>query len=337
MLITSLLNLFAQAQLTANQLAAPLAQSPADDASSAASPAIKNPLTLDRVVQWLADHGIKILIILVGMWILRRLARHGSERLTKVINLASGRDVGRERENRANTLASVVRNAANVIIVVAGLLMILQVLNIPITALLGGVAVAGLAVAFGAQNLIKDYFTGLTILLEDQYGVNDSVLIAGIAGQVERITLRMTVLRDQEGTAHFIPHGQVTTVSNRSHGWSRAVFDIPIAYKENVDRAIEVLLQLAKEIKADPKYAPIILDEPEMLGVNALGDSAVVIRFLIRTRPLQPWTIKRELQRRIKNKFDELGIEIPFPHQTVYLRTDDKPAAAADPSAVSKA
>jgi small conductance mechanosensitive channel len=183
---------------------------------------------------------------------------------------------------------------------------------------MGGAAVIGLAVAFGAQNLIRDYFTGFMMLMEDQYSVNDVVRIGSISGLVELITLRMTVLRDLEGVRHFIPHGAVTSVSNLTHGWSRALLDVPVAYKENVDRVIDVLMELGREMRHHPVLGKHILEEPEMLGVDSFADSAVVIRFLLKTRPLQQWPIKREMLRRIKNRFDELGIEIPFPHRTIY-------------------
>jgi small conductance mechanosensitive channel len=119
------------------------------------------------------------------------------------------------------------------------------------------------------------------------------------------------VLRDLEGVVHFIPHGTITTVSNLTHGWSRALFDIDIAYSEDIDRVMEVLLALGQDLRQDPQYGPLILDDPEMLGVDELADSSVVLKFFLKTRPLQQWTVKREMLRRIKNKFDELGIEIP--------------------------
>jgi small conductance mechanosensitive channel len=153
-----------------------------------------------------------------------------------------------------------------------------------------------------------------------------------ISGQVEQITLRMTVLRDLDGSVHFVPNGQITSVSNMTHGWSRALFDIPVAYKEDVDRVIQLLIDLGKELRRAPAFQGLILDDPTMLGVDAFADSAVVIRFFIKTRPLQQWTVKRELLRRIKNKFDELGIEIPFPHRTVYHRRDDAAALEVPPS-----
>jgi small conductance mechanosensitive channel len=186
--------------------------------------------------------------------------------------------------------------------------------------LLGGAAVFGLAVAFGAQNLIRDYFSGFMVLLEDQYGINDYVKVGDISGQVERITLRMTALRDTDGVVHFVPHGTINTVSNLTHGWSRAMFDIGIGYKEDVDRVMRLLVDLGRDLRKDPEYGPLILDNPEMYGVDKFDESAVVIKFSLKTRPLKQWPVRREMLRRIKKKFDELDIEIPYPHRTVYHR-----------------
>ncbi len=166
------------------------------------------------------------------------------------------------------------------------------------------------------------------VLLEDQYGVNDVVKIGDASGAVEKITLRMTVLRDLDGSLHFIPHGSITQVTNMTHGWSRAVVDVGVAYKENPDKAMSALVDIGKELRNDPKFSPLILDGPEMLGVDALGDSAVTIKFFLKTQPSQRWFVKRELLRRIKNRFDELDIEIPFPQRTIHYAHDDGDAAA---------
>jgi moderate conductance mechanosensitive channel len=248
------------------------------------------------------------------VWVSRLL----ENRLVDLISHRGHRGSVEDRENRAKTLVGVFHNAATLLIVAGGSLMIFDEMGIPIAPLMGGAAVIGLAVAFGAQSLIKDFFTGFMILLEQQFMVNDVVKIGDISGQVERISLRMTVLRDLEGRVHFIPHGQITSTTNLTHGWSRAVFDIGVAYKENVDRVMQVLLELCKELRNDPAFGPLILEDAVMLGVDSLGDSAVTIKFYFKTRPLRQWPVKREMLRRIKNRFDELGIEIPFPHQTVY-------------------
>src|SRR5947209_781288 len=154
--------------------------------------------------------------------------------------------------------------------------MLLDEIGIPIVPLMGGAAVLGLAVAFGAQNLIKDYFTGFMVLLEDQYAVNDVVKINNVGGKVERITLRMTVLRDNAGVAHFVPHGTISTVSNMSHGWAKANLEIGVSYKEDIDRVLDVLRELGAEIRHDETIGPMILEDAEVPGIDSFGESAVI-------------------------------------------------------------
>ncbi len=286
---------------------------------------LQNPFAPRNVVIWTIDHGPKILAVILAMLSLHWMTRQLSHRFVHVMVRAGHRGTGtsEEREARANTLVSVFHNALSVAITGGGILMVLQEAGIPIAPLLGGAAVFGLAVAFGAQNLIRDYFYGFVILLENQYKLNDVVKIGDISGQVEQITLRMTVLRDLEGNVHFVPNGQVTTVTNMTHGWSCALFDVGVAYKEDVDRVMAVINELGEQIRKEPPYSAVILEPLTMLGVDALADSAVIIKFYIKTRPLQQWTVKRELLRRIKAKFDDLGIEIPYPHRTVFHRFEE--------------
>jgi small conductance mechanosensitive channel len=284
--------------------------------------ALQSPLNLRNVWEWLTAHGGKILAIVAGMVVLYLLVRNGTGRLVRGMAVARKARGGREGEDRAATLVGVFRNTLSVVILGGGVLMLLDEVGIPIVPLMGGAAVFGLAVAFGAQNLIKDYFTGFMVLLEDQYAVNDVVRVNGIDGKVERITLRMTVLRDQNGTAHFIPHGAITTVSNHSHGWARATVEVGVAYKEDTDHVLAVLRQVCDEMRRDERFAAVILEDAEMLGVDRLDEYAVVLKFLVKTKPLEQWEVKRELLRRIKRRFDQLGIEIPFPRRTVYHRHD---------------
>jgi small-conductance mechanosensitive channel len=304
------------------QTTAPTTDKSAQNKTSQNKPAPKNPFTLENIMLWLTDKGPMLALVLVAVFGLQLLIRFAAKRIVAFLTKSLADETKGEREKRISTLVGVFHNTTIVVLYIGAVLMVLEVLEIPIGPLLGGVAVAGLAVAFAAQNLIKDYFYGFMILMENQYGVNDVVSIAGITGFVERITLRITVIRDFNAV-HFVPHGQITTVSNLTHKWSRAVFDIGVAYKEDVDRVMDVLMQLGRELRQDPKFAPLILADPEMLGVDAFGDSAVVIKFFIKTKPIKQWDVKRELLRRIKKKFDELGIEIPFPHRTVFHRFEN--------------
>lgn len=285
---------------------------------------LENPFTLRNIWLWMIDRGPKLLLIALGIYLLHTLVGLFARRIVNVVAMSSTRGTEIDRENRAQTLVGVFRNAAYFLILGGGVVMLLDVAGIPVIPLMGGAAVLGLAVAFGAQNLIRDYFSGFMVLMEDQYGINDVVRIGSISGMVEKITLRVTVLRDLEGIVHFIPHGTITTVSNMTHGWSRALLEIRVAYKEDVDRVMRILVDIGQELRRDSKFGPLITADPEMLGVDAFGESAVMIKFFIKTRPLQQWTVKREMHRRIKKRFDELGIEIPFPHQTVFHRYDDE-------------
>jgi len=267
--------------------------------------------------------------ILVGLFLLLWAVRLAEGRIVRLLTGRADHGSLEDRENRAKTLVGVFHSVTTLVIYAGGALMILTEVGVNIVPLMGGAAVVGLAVAFGAQNLIRDYFYGFMILLENQYTVNDVVKIGDLSGQVERITLRLTVLRGLDGTAHFIPNGQITSVSNLTHGWSRALFDVGIAYKEDVDQVMAILMDLGRELRRDPMFAGLILDDPEMLGVDSFADSAVVIKFLIKTRPLKQWTVKREMLRRIKRRFDEHGIEIPFPHRTVYHRQEQESGHAS--------
>jgi small conductance mechanosensitive channel len=295
---------------------------------------LQNPFAPHNVLQWTLDHGPRILVIVLSMgaivWIARLLERRITDWMAH-----HGKRGTVEDENRAKTLVGVFHNAIRVVVLLGGSLMILAEVGVNIIPLMGGAAVLGLAAAFGGQNLLRDYFTGFMILLENQYGINDVVKIGDVAGMVERITLRLTVLRDLDGRVHFIPNGHIATVSNLTHGWSRALIEIGISYKEDVDRVMELLDEMGKELRRDPEFRHMILEQPEMLGLDQFGDSAVVIKFFIKTRPLMQWTVKREMLRRIKKRFDELGIEIPFPHRTVYHHydSDDRPHQADDRSA----
>jgi small conductance mechanosensitive channel len=286
---------------------------------------LKNPLSLQNMLQWTIDRAPKLALIIFATLVLNYLAKGASVRMVRLAVFAGERGSHADRQNRADTLGGVFRNAASLAILGGGLLMLLDTVGVPVVPLLGGAAIFGLAVAFGAQNLIRDYFSGFMVLMEDQYGVSDVVRIGDVSGQVEEITLRITRLRDLEGIVHFIPHGTITTVSNFSHGWSRALFDVGVAYKEDVDQVIAVLKRLAEDLRQDPEFGPMIIDGPEMLGLNSFDDSAVVIRFHLKTRPLMQWPVRRELNRRIKRRFDELGIEIPFPHRTLYFGDGQAP------------
>ena len=197
-------------------------------------------------------------------------------------------------------------------------------LGISIAPILGAAGVVGLAVGFGAQSLIKDYFNGFFLLLENQIRQGDVIEVCQKSGTVEDVTLRYVALRDYEGTVHYIPNGLITTVSNQSRGFAYAVINVTIAYRENVDEVSEVMKRVAGELRADPEYKGKIIDDIEIAGVQDWGDSAVIVRCRFKTVALEQWAVRRAFLGRLKSAFDENGIEIPYPHMTIYAGQDKK-------------
>ncbi len=282
---------------------------------------LKSSMAPHRIAYWIRFNLPKIAIILVGFFLLSLLSRW----VVKIIlNRLIRRKIGIERTERLETLKLASSSIITIITAFIGFLVLLSEIGVDLTVVLGGAAVISLVIAFGAQSLVKDYFSGFMILFENQYRVGNVVKINNTVGVVENMSIRLSVLRDLEGVTHFIPHGQIEEVSNLTHGWSRVVFDIGISYNEKVDTVMEVLLELGAQMKADSEYGQYIIDDLEMLGVDKFAESAIVIKFLVKTRPLKQWIVKRELLRRIKNRFDELGIEIPYPQLTVYHRDLEK-------------
>lgn len=278
-------------------------------------------------VEWLTESAVKavvahaprILLVVVLCLVAVRIVRVLTTRMEKLVD--DGDDsVTTAKEQRAKTLSSIINNSTKVVVALVGGMMVLQEIGFQVGPLIASVGIFGLAVGFGAQNLVRDIVTGFFIILENQYGVGDVIKVCGIGGVVEDINLRVTTLRDVEGVVHYIPNGQIDAVSNMTKGWSRALVHVGVAYRENVDRVMEVLRGACDEIKADPEFAPMLLDDFEIPGVEKLDDSAVVIRVMVKTRPLKQWDVMREMRRRIKNRLDEEGIEIPFPQMSVWMK-----------------
>ncbi len=224
-----------------------------------------------------------------------------------------------EQEQRGHTIAQLLRSVGKVTIVIVALLFTADIF-INIGPLLAGAGILGLAISFGAQSLVKDVITGFFYLVEGQFAVGDVIEVAGKSGVVERMTLRVVMLRDLRGVLHIIPNGQISTVSNMTRKWSRAVVDVGVAYGTDVDRALEVFRDEARRLTQDPDWKARFDGEPEVVGVDELSESAITIRTLFRTLPAQQWAVAREFRRRIKNRLDREGIEIPFPQRTVHLR-----------------
>lgn len=223
------------------------------------------------------------------------------------------------QEKRAQTVAQLLRSVGRVLILVFALLLTLRQF-IDITPLLAGAGILGLAFSFGAQSLVKDVIAGTFILIENQFAVGDIIEVAGKSGVVERMTLRVVMLRDIEGIVHIVPNGQITSVSNKTRGWSRAVVDVAVAYDTDIDTALAIVRDEAGRMVNDKTFGPKLDGPPEVPGVHDLGDNAITIRVLLRTYPGMQWDVAREFRRRIKVRLDKEEIEIPFPQRTVHVR-----------------
>ena len=253
-------------------------------------------------------------IVVVGMlvyWFANRTVVALRARITAKLSDA-------EQIRRAETLGRVLRYVISVAIVLIATLLILNQFGISIAPILGAAGVVGIAIGFGAQSLVRDYFNGIFLLLENQIAKGDVVTIVDKTGVVEDVTLRYVQLRDYEGSVHYIPNGLITTVTNMSRGFAYAVVDIGVAYRENVDQVMQVIEDEGRKLRDDPVFGERVLEPLELAGVDSLGDSAVVIRGRFRVQPLQQWSVRREFLRRVKLRFDADGIEIPFPHLTIY-------------------
>ena len=235
--------------------------------------------------------------------------------------VSSGAEFSRHNV-RVQTLRSVVASSLRALILLSAIAAILTELGVNVTALLAGVSILGLAVSFGAQSLVKDVITGFFVLLEDQYGVGDVVRVNskdGLAGSVEHLNLRVTVLRDLEGTAHIIPNGQILTVSVLSKDWARVVADIDVPHDLKLDTALELIGGVAQTLHDDPIWTEKFLEPPEVLGVQALGAVGVTIRTLMKVQPKEQWGLAREFKKRIKNAFDAAGLRIPMPQMNLNM------------------
>ncbi len=268
------------------------------------------------------DNWLNIVIVIAVLLIVIIVVRIIAGRMRRLVD----KKISDEKmviKKRTYTFTSVVSNLVIVVAAVAAILIIADQIGISVTPLLAGAGVAGIVIGFGAQSLIKDLINGTFILLEQWYQINDIVTIGDTTGTVERFNLRATVIRDIEGTVHFIPNGEINRLSNRTHVWSRALVEVGVHYSENTDRVVEVLEEVFSELMNDKKYKKVILERPTILGnggVSELGDSAVVFTMVCKVKPGEQWTISRQLRKRIKDKFDKVGIEIPYPCTNIYMR-----------------
>lgn len=279
-----------------------------------------NSVTLSNYLHF-PKELLHVIVILVLAWILMSLSRRLIRVFRNYMNAHAG---SAEEVRRIETLARVFRHTSTAVISLVAGMLVLSELGISIAPILGAAGVVGLAVGFGAQSLIKDYFNGFFILLENQIRQGDVVEVGGKGGLVEDITLRYVRLRDYEGNVHYIPNGLITTVTNKSRGYANAVIDVSIAYRENIDEVCEVMREVAGQLRASETFGAKILDDIEIAGVQDWADSAIILRCRFKTVALEQWGVRREFLRRLKDAFDARGIEIPFNHMdlTIYAGRD---------------
>ena len=282
---------------------------------------VMSDYTLSFITDWVLNHGIKIIIIIFGAFIFLKASKvFFKKAISHYVAGAYHARSEEAKEKREKTLQAVFLSTIKVIIYLAAALIILSEAGIDTTPLIAGAGIIGLAFGFGGQYLMKDLISGFFIILEDQYRKGDVVKIADISGMVEDINLRRTVLRDLDGKEHHVPNGIIGTTTNMTKSWSRAHLDIGVAYKENVDYVFDVLNRLGKEMAEDPKWKDDILSPIKVAGLDDFAESAIIIKVFGDTKPIRQWDVMREYRRRVKNEFDKLGIEIPFPHRIVIQR-----------------
>ncbi len=302
-----------------------------------------------EAADWVAHKPIRVLLIIIGAWILNRLVRRAIRLLAdRLVHAQSGRLAelrgrapsvlgGGEADPRAvarvNTITAVLRSVATAVIFTIAFITVLDELGIAIGPLVAGAGIAGVALGFGAQSLVKDFLSGLFMVLEDQYGVGDVIDVgdiggAPVSGVVEGVSLRSTRLRGVDGTVWHVPNGEVRRVGNKSQQWSRALLDILIAYGSEVERAVEIIQRTADAVAAEPEWVQRVLETPEVWGVENVGPDGIQVRLVVKTTPGDQWELMRQLRVHIKRALDEAGIEAPVPQRTVVLRTDPPPADA---------
>lgn len=251
--------------------------------------------------------ALLLILAIVATLLTRRIIRALRRYAVKMM-LQTGGVTDYEREKRAQTIALVVGRTLSFAIWITAILMVLEEMQFDVRPLLAGAGIIGVAIGFGAQNIVKDIIGGVFMLMENQIRINDVAVINGKSGVVEEINLRTTVLRGEDGAVHIFPNGGITSLSNLTRGYSFAVFSISVSYREDTDRVVELLKQIGEELTQDESYRQLVLAPLEVLGVDALADSGVVIKARFKTIPSKQWIVGREMNRRIKKHFEEAGI-----------------------------
>ena len=271
--------------------------------------------------------GFRIILVLLITWMGMKVLRSFIRRVEKQLVKKSQKEgePPSESQKRIETIVRLMRQAFMLSLWIIALLVILREIGVEIGPIIAGAGIVGLAVGFGAQNLVRDIISGFFILLENQVRVGDVAIINGTGGLVEKIKFRTIVLRDLSGVVHIFPNGTITTLSNMTNEWSAYVFEIGVAYKENTDNVIELMKKVGEELFNDSEFKSYMLQQPEIFGVDKFDDSAVVIKGRIKTKPIKQWFVGREYLRRLKFAFDKNNVEIPFPHTSIYFGEASKP------------
>jgi small-conductance mechanosensitive channel len=274
-------------------------------------------MNLDELASPLISSVLVVVLAVLGLVVVQFLAK----RVDRVIR--SVETIHEERRQQIDTIVHIFRWGIGVLIVVAALLMLLSSF-VDIAPLLASMGVAGLAVSLGAQTLIKDLIGGFLILVENQYAVGDVIQVGDVSGTVERLTLRVTYVRDVDGRLHVVPNGEARIVSNLTKGWSRALVDVGVAYEEDLDRALRILEGVAETFAEDPDFGVHLLEPPQVLGPVSLGDWAITVRVMVKTQPGKQWGSARELRRRILAACEREDVTLPYPRQEVWVHGPDQ-------------
>ncbi len=289
---------------------------------------LRRGLRLSAVADWATTGGLRLLLIAGIAFVLVRVIGLLVNRFEQEVSVGAGLEV-LERAKRARTLGGLVENVLTTLVVIVASLMILREVGLDITPILTGAGILGLAVGFGAQTLVKDIISGFFMILENEVRIGDVVQIDTHGGMVEDMNLRTIVLRDFEGTVHIIPNGSVTAVMNRTKDFSYYVVDLPSPYSADTDTVVALVKRVGAELRKDDAFAPFILDDIDVVGVDAFADSWVTIKLRIKTMPLKQWEVGRELRRRLKKAYDQAGIPFPYPTQTHHV-TRETPGASSE-------
>jgi len=289
--------------------------------------------TVAGVLAWLVGRPLEIVVIVlvtfVGVRFLKNWIRAAVHRVVvgapdDASDSVDGLPTKQRAEARAGSIASVLAGSAGIAVWTISIITVLGIAGIEVAPMIAGAGIAGLALSFGAQNVIRDIVAGLFILVEDQFGIGDVIEVDGVSGTVEAISLRATQLRSVNGTLWFVPNGQINQMGNMTKSWSAAILDVDVAYGADIGRVRSVLASVATELVDDVDYGGVMVEPPQVMGVEALGADSVTVRVVLKVAPGQQWVVQRVLRERVKAALDAAGIEIPFPQRTVWLRNSDE-------------